>query len=707
MKQPWYERVHRFGQTNLTEIDPVKIDLEFWKRYWKETRVQGVIINAGGIVAYYPSKYKLQYRAKYLGDGDLYGLVNQAAREAGLAVLARMDINRATKAFFDAHPDWFCRDAGGRPIMAVDRYVSCVNSPYYKEYIPDVLREIIDLYQPDGFTDNSWAGLRGGAICYCENCKKQFRDAEGYDIPEKADRADPVYRAWLKWGYRNRLDNWKLFNEVTAERGGPDCLWLGMVSANPISTHSMMYDLSRICAEAKVVMIDHQGRDPVNGFEENGVNGMLLHDICGWDTLLPESISNYTRGVRTFRKTANPPIESRMWLAEGISAGISPWYHHIGAAHEDLRQFKNLPALMQWHEKNEKYLYNRRLVAGVATLWSQENIEYYGGDEVGELCGMPFRGINKAMIRARIPFRVMHADHIPKTSGTVKLLILPDLAVMSDAQIEAAETFVKSGGSLILTGRSGLLDPEGNKRVVWPFEAMTGVSLTGTTNGAAGTQPPGWDNAQAHTYMRLPQADRHAILEPFKNTNIIGFGGRFEVVATNGKLETVATFIPPFPIFPPEFSWMDPESTDIPLAFAGESGYGGRIVYFAADVDRCYGRALLPDHGDLLASAARWALNGYAPARVEGPGYLDCKVYEQDDAWMMHIMNLSGLNIYPGYAEEYHPVRGITVTVPDGGKTFARARLLVAEKDVSFTRSPDGLVIPIDEIADHELLVLE
>jgi hypothetical protein len=33
--------------------------------------VQGVIINAGGIVAYYPSKFPLQYRAAFLKDRDL------------------------------------------------------------------------------------------------------------------------------------------------------------------------------------------------------------------------------------------------------------------------------------------------------------------------------------------------------------------------------------------------------------------------------------------------------------------------------------------------------------------------------------------------------------------------------------------------------------------------------------------------------------
>jgi len=54
--EPWYRRTFRWGQTNITEKDPVRYDIAWWREFWKRTRVQGVIINAVGIVAYYPSK---------------------------------------------------------------------------------------------------------------------------------------------------------------------------------------------------------------------------------------------------------------------------------------------------------------------------------------------------------------------------------------------------------------------------------------------------------------------------------------------------------------------------------------------------------------------------------------------------------------------------------------------------------------------------
>ena len=54
--------------------------------------------------------------------------------------MARMDSNRTAEDFFRAHPEWFARDNDGDPYRAADKYVTCINSPYYEEYLPGVLR---------------------------------------------------------------------------------------------------------------------------------------------------------------------------------------------------------------------------------------------------------------------------------------------------------------------------------------------------------------------------------------------------------------------------------------------------------------------------------------------------------------------------------------------------------------------------------------
>ncbi len=78
-KAPWYQRTLRWGQTNITEIDPTRYDIAWWRKHWKRTYTQGVIVNAGGIVAYYPSRVPLHRPAQQLGGRDLFGEVCRAA----------------------------------------------------------------------------------------------------------------------------------------------------------------------------------------------------------------------------------------------------------------------------------------------------------------------------------------------------------------------------------------------------------------------------------------------------------------------------------------------------------------------------------------------------------------------------------------------------------------------------------------------------
>ncbi len=258
--QPRYRRVRRWGQTNITKADPARYDVAWWHDYWKRTQVQGVIINVGGIVAYYPSAIPLHDRAQFLGDRDLFAELCRAAHDDGLVVFARMDSNSAHEDFFNPHPDWFARDANGRPYRNRDLYFSCVNSGYYDEHIPAVLREIATRYQPEGFTENSWSGLGRGSICYCDNCAKKFHVNSSYELPSGHDWNDDAYRAWIEWNYARRLEIWDTNNRTTRSAGGPHCLWVGMNGGAVSGQAREIRDCKEILARAEMLMLDDQRR---------------------------------------------------------------------------------------------------------------------------------------------------------------------------------------------------------------------------------------------------------------------------------------------------------------------------------------------------------------------------------------------------------------------------------------------------------------
>lgn len=726
--QPWYRRCYRWGQTNLTEIDPIRYDGNWWREYWRRTRVQGVIINAGGIVAYYPSAHPLHYRALHLGDRDLFREIVAAARDESLAVLARMDSNRADERFYIEHPDWFAVDGDGRPYRAGDRYIACINSPYYDEFLVTVLHEIIERYHPDGVTDNSWSGLERGRICYCVNCQRAFRDVTGLALPRTHDWDDEAYRRWIRWSYDRRIEIWDLNNRLTQQVGGETCLWVGMNGGDLLAQSARFRDFKAICERTEIIMLDSQARQNARGFQANGEMGKLIHGLLGWEKLIPESMAMYGAGQPTFRLASKPEPEARLWALEGFAGGIQPWWHHIGAYHEDRRQYRTAEPLFRWHEAHEEYLVNRRPVASVGVVWSQENVDFYGRDNAEERVALPWRGVQQALLRARIPYLPVHADHIQRDAEghALATLILPNLGALSDAHCANIRRFVERGGGLVATGETSRYDEWGDARPDFGLADLFGAHATGTHHGAAGTADPSWEEWAKHTYLRLapelrgrvegPQTrreppvsgERHPSLRGFDETDNLPFGGRIEVVRTDPGTMTPVTFVQSFPIYPPETSWMRHPRSDVPVLVLKEGVGRGRVAYLAADLDRCFGRDNLPDHADLLANLVRWTAGEQIPLWVTGPGLVDCHLYRQPWRLVLHLVNLTNAGTWRAPVHELIAIGPLQARVhmPDGMRG-ARVRLLVANTQMPATVDGHWVSFDVASVRDHEVIVID
>lgn len=718
---PWYRRAYLWGQTNITEKDPSRYDIRWWREQWKRTQVQALIINAGGIVAYYPSKFPLHHRAEFLGGRDLFGELTKAAHDDGLFVMARMDSNRTAEDFFQAHPDWFARDGDGRPYRAADKYIACINSPYYDEYLPGVLREIVDRSHPDGFTDNSWAGLGRESICFCANCDRKFRAKTGSTLPRRADWDDPVYREWIMWSYARRIEVWELNNRTTRAAGGPDCIWSGMNSGSVTAQSRSFRDLKELCKRADILMLDHQRRDDNTGFQQNGDTGKRVHGLLGWDKVAPESMAMYQSGPGYYRVASKPAAEARMWMIAGVAGGIQPWWHHVGAYHEDRRMYRTAEPVMRWWKTNERYLVDRKPVASVGVVWSQRNTDFFGRDAAAERVDAPYTGFMHALVRARIPYLPIHVDDVDPHSGSLKLLILPNVGALSDAQAASIRRFVQNGGSLFATGDTGLYDEWGDPRSDFVLADLFACHRVGDTPRLRG--PSGPEGAR-HTYLRLspelrsrvdgPKAgdeppavgERHPVLRGFDETDILPFGGTLSPLKTDSAATVPLTLVPAFPTYPPETAWMRQPKSDIPGLVLSQQG-SARVAYMPADVDRRYAREHLPDHAALLTNVVRWAADQSIPLAVEGTGLIDCHLYEQSDRTILHMVNLTSEATWRAPLNELIRVGPFKVKIRlPPGLTRPEARLLVSGAARTVTVDDGMAVIEIDSILDHEVIVL-
>jgi hypothetical protein len=719
---PWYRRITRWGQINITEKDPPGYDISWWRKYWKETETEGIVVNAGGIVAYYPTRIPLQRKATYLGGRDLFGELREAARQEGLVVFARMDSNRAHEEFYQAHPDWFTRDKAGNPYKAGDLYISCINGPYYEEHIPSILKEISAMYHPEGFTDNSWSGLGRETICYCENCRKRFFDKTGAAIPLVKNWDDPVYKKWIRWNYARRLEIWDLNNRVTRAAGGPHCIWAGMNSGAVSSQSNSFRDYKEICSRADIIMLDNQARNDAGGFQRNGDIGKIVHGLLGWDKLIPESMAMYQAGNPTFRVTSKPEPEAKMWMAEGAAGGIQPWWHMVGAYHEDRRMYHTPGPFLKWYKENRIFLTDRQPVATVGMVWSQENTDFYGRDNARERVDLPWQGMTEALIRARIPYLPVHADHIDRDAGQFSLLILPNLAIMTDKQVAATKRFVENGGGLLATGETSLFDADGNIRHDYALSDLFGAHVD-----RGNDERPGEEEFRhtLHTYFRLspelrsrvagphnaqepPVAgSRHPVLKGFEETDILPYGGLLKTSRADAGVEIPLTFIPAFPIYPPETAWMRVPKTTIPGLVLSNRPQGGRIAFVPADIDRQFGRHNLPDHGNLLANIIRWAVKDNIPLQVEATGLLDFHLYRQPGRLILHIVNLTSAGTWRQPVHELIPVGPVRIGIklpPDvEGKSL---RALVSDQEISGQPTAGHCNFELRSVADHEVVVI-
>lgn len=693
---PWYRRALRWGQTNITEHDPPLYDIPWWRDYWKRTAVDGVIINAGGIVAYYPSKFPLHHRAEFLNGRDLYGELAQAAHDDGLVVLARMDCNRTAEDFFQAHPDWFARHASGEPYRAEDKYVTCVNGPYYDEYIPGILREIVERSHPEGFGDNSWSGLNRSSICYCENCARKFRDKAGRALPARKDWDDAGYRQWIEWSYARRVEIWDLFNQVAKAAGGPHCLWLGMNSGSITSQSNSLRDFRAIAKRSEFLLLDHQSRNDATGFQQNADAGKLVHGLLGWDKVIIESMALYQ-----VRVASKPEPEARMWMLEGIAGGIEPWWHMVGAVHDDRRMYRTPAPIFQWHKQHQQYLINRTPVTGVGIVWSQGNTDFFGRDDAAELVDLPYRGFAEAMLRARIPYVPVHIDDLATQAAGLSALVLPNLGAMSDAQCDAIRKFAAGGGGVIASGATSLYDASGDTRRDFALADLLAVHAPAPDFGRKGGGP------QAHTYLRLtPAAQRHEVLRGFDETDIIPFGGLLEKARTEPGAIVPLTFVPPFPVFPPETAWMREPKTDIPGLVLNTAG-GKRIAWLGADIDRRYGRGNLPDHGNLLANLVRWAAGDGIGLEVHGAGLIDCQVYRQGAKLILHFVNLTNEGTWRGPIDELIAVGPLKVRVRLPGEVRGRqSECLVSGGKLTLGVRAGWAEFELKRVLDHEVVVI-
>src|SRR2546430_11518608 len=114
-ERPWYATMRRCGQLNLNERDPLTLDVSSWLEYWASLKLDALLLNGGGIVAFYPTAVPYHHRSEFLGSRDLFGEPAAATKSRNMRLRAPMGCNYPHQDALGAPPQGFARERDGRP----------------------------------------------------------------------------------------------------------------------------------------------------------------------------------------------------------------------------------------------------------------------------------------------------------------------------------------------------------------------------------------------------------------------------------------------------------------------------------------------------------------------------------------------------------------------------------------------------------------
>lgn len=687
----WVDKPMRWAQLTLVEDDPGNFETQFWLDYFQRTKSDAVCLSAGGCVAYYPTKVPFHHRSAWLGERDVFGELVAGCRTLGMVVIARTDPHATYDDVRQAHPDWIAVDGAGQPRRhwaSPEMWVTCGLGPYNFEFMTEVKKEIMSRCAVDAIFINRWDG---SGMCYCEHCRKNFRDASGHELPRTNDPQDPARRAFIVWHQQRLFDLWRLWDTEVRKINPDSC-----VIPNTGGGATSQLDMQRIGELAPTLIADRQARRGLMVPWANGKNGKEFRATMGRKPI----VGIFSVGVEEpyrWKDSVQSEAEIRLWVADGVANGLRPWFTKFSGVLHDQRWLKPVEDLYRRYARWEKYLRNERPLARVGLVYSQQTAWFHGAKVEDHTLGW-----YQTLIEARIPFEMVHdrlldAAHV----GQFKTLILPNIAAISDSQCRQLREFVHRGGSLIATYETSLYDEWGVKRADFGLADLFGVTFKGGPEGP-----------MQNSYLRLESdaasGRRHPLLAGLEDApRIINSVRRVEVEATRPFPNPPLTLIPSYPDLPMEKVFPRVLKTDVPQLFWREFGRS-RVVYFPGDVDRTFWEVLSVDHFQLLRNAVTWATDEEPLVTVTGPGVLDVTIWQQKDSLTVHLVNLTNPMMMKGPLRELIPIREqqVRLRLPDGMQA-KEIRLLAADKTLRAERAGEYLSVTVPSILDHEVVAVD
>ena len=529
MKPWWQTHPWRMIQTNLRETDMLDINADQLVAELKSFYATVLMISAAGIIANYQTNLPYESQNRYL-KGDSLAVILDRCHQAGIKVIARTDFSKIELPVYQQHPEWAYRRADGKMINYNGYVQTCLNGGYQQEYTFKVVEELLTtlpfdgiFYNMSGFQTVDYSFVNHG-LCHCDSCKAKFRERFGLELPEKVDFSDPVYQKYRVFTRECETDYEKRLSEFVK-------------AINPeIAINGVDFQRIESSTEVDKSFYSWYWQWQYSASSNSRCAGSTEPFVRASNTSV-DFIGYPYRHV-----SASPHLqELRLWQNLANNGGLDYYFMGRPDTHADHSAYEAVRKVFGFAGQHAAVYKGLTSLAKVLVLrkalWDDDN---------------EMRGWVRMLSEAHIPLDECLLSRFPSEEQLQKysLVILPDIAFLSDAQAGTLDRFADAGGVVLATGRTGLADDQYQPRREMPLRCM----------GVNGVRYVRDDMMSA--MLRVKETE-HDVFPHLKKSPYVAIGGEFVFTETAPEAIPYLSLIPPHRFGPPECCYFE-QVTEIP-----------------------------------------------------------------------------------------------------------------------------------------------
>ncbi|PKO21340.1 MAG: hypothetical protein CVU38_15305 [Chloroflexi bacterium HGW-Chloroflexi-1] len=411
-------------------------DWDEWRRYLAEVRPDCVFIHALGCWGW--AAYDSRIIPMPPGmHSDYTDRMARACAEAGVRLglyVASFNYRDDGRALTQEKQDrWLIRQADGSHAL----YRFCPNSPWPEEYLVPFCLEAMDRYHPAAF----WFDGTYTLPCFCEHCRRRFREQYGEDLQPVADRNKEARIQLFK--DRNAIEAMQRVAKALYARDPKIVLGWG----NVVDTHTL-----RTAFEG----LDWSAADELNSpdllwteFEATyrstlGVPASLwMPDLARLDLIHPRQ-----------RPKAVILAEAACLAAHGLNFGA---YHLPPPDGLIGRQLHVLDAACaEFMRSRATFCLGNESAANVGIVASYANNLRYPGGRLQPV-ERALQATHEMLAQSHLPCEVVNDDAFALRMKGYRLAVLGEIGVLAPATAERLQTWVRQGGKALILGAAPVI----------------------------------------------------------------------------------------------------------------------------------------------------------------------------------------------------------------------------------------------------------